>query len=115
MFTFIHSYFWHGPSLLSSVMGQNCNVSKGEPDSNQCKDVKLLAHDYFCPITNNVWKKLFRTPTNTTYSLLKRTYAVHTWSGQSKEEPLDLNSHQLYAVLAAEHCPLTVAKATPFV
>ena len=96
-------------------MSHNCSITRGHPNSNKCKDVKLLAHDYFCPITNDVWEKLFRTPTNTTYPLFKRSYAVHAWSGKSKEEPLDLNSHQLYAAIAAEHCPLTVAKATPFV
>lgn len=107
-------YFWHGPSLLSNVMSHNCSIRRGQPDSNTCADVKLLAHDYFSPITTEVWEKLFRVPTNKTFSLFRRSYAVHAWSGKSREEPLDLGSRQLYAVIAAEHCPLTVSRALPW-
>ena len=110
----VGDYIWHGPSMVSNIMSRNCGVKRGEPNSNNCTDVKLLPHYYFGPISNTEWEKLFEKITPETLEVIVNSYGVHCWSGKSKNEPLDLNSNQLYAVLARQHCPLTVARGQDF-
>ncbi|XP_057367573.1 lactosylceramide 4-alpha-galactosyltransferase-like [Daphnia carinata] len=105
-----NEYMWHGPSMVSTVMSRTCAVKRGQPDSNNCTDVRLLPHDYFAPISNTEWELLFSDATDERLGRLKNSsYAVHCWSGKSKGEHLKVHSNQLYAALAREHCPHTIA------
>lgn len=108
-------YFWHGPSMVSNIMSKHCSVKRGNPNSNECKDVHLMPHYYFGPIANTNWEVLFNETTPERLAMLNDSYGVHCWSGKSKNEPLDLNSNQLYAVLMREHCPITISRAADFV
>ncbi len=108
-------YIWHGPSMISNVMNKQCGVKRGQPDSNNCTDVRLMPHYTFGPISNTAWEILFKEATEEQMTKIKNgSYGVHCWSGKSKNEPLDVHSNQLYAVLAREHCPITVARAGDF-
>jgi len=117
-------YIWHGPSLVSNVMSKKCNVKRGQPNSNDCTDVRLLPHHFFHPVPTTHWQKTFRDADDAYIDQLmaspvgdKRngSYGVHFWSGKSKNEPLIFNSMQLYARLFAIHCPRTNAIAHHFV
>ncbi|KAK4025348.1 hypothetical protein OUZ56_014421 [Daphnia magna] len=105
-----NEYMWHGPSMISHIMSRTCAVKRGQPESNNCTDVRLLPHSYFAPVSNTEWQVLFSNATDETLAQLKNaSYGVHCWSGKSNGEHLKVHSNQLYAVLAREHCPHTVA------
>ena len=108
-------YIWHGPILVSYVMSRNCGVKRGRPDSNNCTDARLVPHYSFGPVENTGWETLFKDATEERMAIVKNgSYGVHCWSGKSKNEPLYLHSNQVYAVLARENCPITVAMAEGF-
>ncbi|KAK4025353.1 lactosylceramide 4-alpha-galactosyltransferase [Daphnia magna] len=111
----VDDYMWHGPSMISNIMSKNCGVKRGQPESNNCTDVRLLPHNYFAPISNTEWEFLFSDATEGNMAVVKNgSYGVHCWGGKSVNHPLDLQSNQIYAVLAREHCPITVARAAHF-
>ena len=108
-------YILHGPKLVSAVMSRLCGVRRGRPNSNNCTDVRLLSHNNFAPISNAVWRVFFKDATAERLAQVNNgSYGVHCWGGKTVEEVLDVQSNQLYAVLAREHCPLTVARAGEF-
>lgn len=102
-------YMFHGPGLISNLMARLCNLKRGQLESNNCTDIRVLPHTYFCPISNVEWKILFRNVTVESIAMVNDSYGIHTWSGKTKQEPLDLRSNQLFAVQARQHCPHTVA------
>ena len=102
-------------------MSKNCNVKRGQPDSNECSDVRILPHHYFHPVPTTYWQKGFSDADDAYLDQLMASpttgngsYGVHFWSGKSKNEPLIFNSQQLYARLFAIHCPVTNAIAHQF-
>jgi lactosylceramide 4-alpha-galactosyltransferase len=112
----VDDYMWHGPSMISNIMSKFCGVKRGQPNSNNCTDVRLLPHYNFAPISNTEWETLFSDATTENLAEIKNgSYGVHCWGGKSVGHPLDLQSNQIYAVLAREHCPITVARANDFV
>ena len=112
----VDDYMWHGPSMISNIMSKFCGVKRGQPNSNNCTDVNLLPHYNFAPVSNTEWEILFSDATPESLGQIKNgSYGVHCWGGKSVNHPLDLKSNQIYAVLAREHCPITVARANDFV
>lgn len=102
-------YMFHGPGLITNLMARLCNLKRGMIESNNCTDITVVPHTYFCPISNVKWHPLFENVTSESMAMVNESYGIHTWSGKTKQVPLDLNSNQLFAVLAREHCPHTVA------
>ncbi len=104
----------YGPTLITKTMEEHCGFKLNDAESNQCRDVQLVPNTFFYPITYGKWKTYFQEANEDTTSLLEGSYGVHVWNKLSREYPLLMGSNQLYAVLAAEHCPLTFIKASEF-
>lgn len=104
----------YGPTLITKTMEEHCGFKLNYAESNQCRDVQLLPNAFFFPIPYGKWKTYFQEANEDTISLLEGSYGVHVWNKLSREHPLLMGSNQLYALLAAEHCPLTFIKASEF-
>lgn len=105
----------HGPALIYSVMSSICGFQKGQPLSNNCSDVALMPSNFVYPIHWPDWRVYFQKATRNVMYWINGSFAAHVWNKMSHREPLALNTDQLYSVLAARHCPLTVSKAEDFV
>ena len=82
----------------------------------QCNNSTMLSHDYFYPVPYWSWQHLFKNVTEEGLrSLLGyNNYGVSTWYTLSQKQALHIGSTEIYAVLAAQHCPITVSKYREF-
>jgi lactosylceramide 4-alpha-galactosyltransferase len=113
------AYAYHGPALVSEVMGRKCGVVAGYSNSNNCNDVRLLSDRFFYPIEAPFSDVIFRDNGNKTdvEALIKirKSYGLHLWNSLSYvHQPARTDSNQIFSVLARQHCPLTVARAADF-
>ena len=105
-------YIFHGPQVVSLAVSRICNLSFNNSNSS-CPDLRILNHRYFYPIGNAFWGQFFfENDEAEKRRILKRIrsgYGFHTWNNLSKNTPIDTSedSTQVYAILAAEHCPFT--------
>lgn len=103
-----------GPLAWSNVVSQVCGVRVGNATSNKCSDVKLLPHNYLNPLPYWSYLKYFQNVTDDVKRSVRDSYAVHLWNSMSYDLPFHKDSDQLFALLAAEHCPFTFAKSAEF-
>jgi lactosylceramide 4-alpha-galactosyltransferase len=113
-----YSYIYHGPEAVSEVMRSSCGLAIGNPKSNRCNDIKLFPDIYFYPIPSIISSLLFQEG-NTTHSetlaKIEKSYGVHLWNSLSRfHKAFNIYSNQIVALLAKEHCPLTVSMAKDF-
>jgi hypothetical protein len=113
------AYAYHGPALVSEVMGRKCGVVAGYSNSNHCKDIQLLSDRFFYPIEAPFSDVIFRDNNNktdvATLVKIRNSYGLHLWNSLSYvHRPVKINSNQIFSVLARQHCPLTVARAADF-
>ena len=113
-------YAFNGPGALTKVMADVCF----KENKNVCTDVHLLLPHYFHPAgttsddnKNVLLHDIFqRTDEPGVAQFLRQiratSYGVHFHNFYSKHSPIDTtpNSTQVFAILAAEHCPLTFAQ-----
>ena len=99
-------YYLHGPTALTHIYHKLCASS--------CADVKVLSHNYFCPIGPPFWHLYFEDSSKYSLSLLNNSYGVHMWNFLSANETIRIGTKQMYAVLAAEHCPVTASHYDDF-
>ena len=115
----------YGPDLITDAMTKHCGFQKKKskpplnPPCNHCgKNVTILPYHFFYPIPWQNWRTYFEEPkceNITLYSTkMKNSFSVHVWNKLSHKIPMGLGSKQLYATLAAEHCPLTASRASEF-
>jgi hypothetical protein len=113
------AYAYHGPAVVSEVMGRKCGVVAGYSNSNNCKDVKLLSDRFFYPIEAPFSNVIFNFNGNKTdiEALIKirKSYGLHLWNSLSYvHQPVRIDSNQIFAVLARQNCPLTASRAADF-
>ena len=77
----------------------------------QCENATILPHNYFYPIPYWSWQQLFKNITNEDLITLmgNDNYGFNIWNTLSQKEPLLIGTTQMYVVLAAQHCPVTVS------
>lgn len=112
-------YSYHGPIAVKKVMSDFCAVEDGKPMPVKCKDIHLLNRKHFYPIPSYLSQTLFSYNGNKTdiktLAKIKKSYGLHLWNSLKHiHEPIKLNSNQVFSILARQHCPLTVAKASDF-
>ena len=113
------AYVYHGPDAIAEIMNRICGLVAGKPKSNQCNDVQLLSHRYFHPVAAMFSHMLFKndgnmTDINTLFEI-KESFGLHLWNSISLHHQIDVdNKNQIIALLAREHCPLTVSRAADF-
>ena len=117
------SYVYNGPEAYRAalVMAANkcdgkINKSKLHYSKNQCVgNVKVLASHYFYPVTVIVADIPFVDGNQTDVHFLesiKKSHGIHLWNSLSSGLRLPINmksEHQIFSILAREHCPITVA------
>ncbi|KZS12678.1 lactosylceramide 4-alpha-galactosyltransferase [Daphnia magna] len=113
------AYAYHGPALVSEVMGRMCGVVAGNSKTNQCEDVKLLSDRFFYPIEAPFSDAIFNENENKTdvKTLIKirKAYGLHLWNSLAYvHELVRIDSNQIFSILARQHCPLTVSRASDF-
>ena len=113
------AYAYHGPAVVSEVMGRMCGVVAGHSNSNHCEDVKLLSDRFFYPIEAPFSHVIFNDHGNKTdkETLIKirKSYGLHLWNSLSYvHQPVRIDSNQIFSVLARQHCPHTVGRAADF-
>lgn len=113
------AYAYHGPAVVSEVMGRMCGVVAGISNSNQCKDVKLLPDRFFYPIEAPFSDAIFHEDGNKTnvqmLIKIRKAYGLHLWNSLAYvHQPVRIDSNQIFSIVAREHCPLTVARAADF-
>jgi hypothetical protein len=113
------AYAYHGPAVVSEVMGRMCGVVAGHSNSNHCEDVKLLSDRFFYPIEAPFSHVIFNDHGNKTdkETLIKirKSYGLHLWNSLSYvHQPVRIDSNQIFSVLARQHCPHTVTRAADF-
>jgi lactosylceramide 4-alpha-galactosyltransferase len=114
-----NSYIYHGPDAVSEVMKNVCGLAAGHPDFNQCNDIHLLSDNFFYPIPSIISSVLFQEGGNTTHAetlvKIKKSFGLHFWNSLSGlHKPFNIYSNQIIAILANEHCPITVSMAKFF-
>ncbi|KAK4006402.1 hypothetical protein OUZ56_011556 [Daphnia magna] len=114
-----NSYIYHGPDVVGEVMKRVCGVAAGSPESNQCSDVQILPDKLFYPIPSITSNLLFEdkiSETNMeTLAKINGSFGLHLWNSLSKlQNPLNIHSNQVIAILARKNCPLTISRATDF-
>ncbi len=112
-------YLYHGPEVVREVMNRICGLSDGVPSSNQCSDVRILPSHLFYPIpyvfSNILFKDMGNETTKRILTKLQKSFGLHLTNSLSPlHEPLDMNSGQVFAIIARKTCPLTAAQATNF-
>lgn len=105
---------YHGPAMLQRVLKTMCNYGPFNSSLNECSDVQLNPYSYFYPYHFSKWQVYFENTTENAVNFLNESYAVHVWNKLSHNNSIDWSSNQLYAVLASEHCPLTVTYSSQF-
>ncbi len=105
-----------GSNAWSNVVGQLCGIKVGQPELNQCPDIKLLPHTYLNPLPNWSSQRFLQNVTDDVLRSIKRSYAVHLWNSLSHDLPFRKETAPLlFSRLAITNCPLTFAKADEFV
>lgn len=112
-------YAYHGPQALSAVMQSKCGMMQGDPSSNNCRDLRLLSSRNFFPIERpffNVFYETSRMPPGSDFlAKMNKSYGAHLWNSMAgSQKPLDINSDQVFPVIARRNCPLTMARASQF-
>ncbi|KAI9562628.1 hypothetical protein GHT06_010082 [Daphnia sinensis] len=113
------AYAYHGPALVSEVMSRVCGVVAGNSKTNQCEDVKLLSDRFFYPIEAPFSDAIFNENENktdvNTLSKIRKAYGLHLWNSLAYvHEPVRIDSNQIFSILARQHCPQTVSRASDF-
>lgn len=111
------AYVYHGPDAIAEVMNRVCHLVAGTPKSNECQDVRLLSHRYFHPVPAMFSHMLFQNNMSDVESMfgMKESFGLHLWNSVSLRESINVNNqNQVVAVLARQHCPLTVSRAADF-
>ena len=80
-----------------------------------CPDVSLLSYKHFCPIGPPFWHLYFENASDQSLSMINSSYGVHLWNFLSSNEPIRMGTRQLYAILAAKHCPVTAKRFDQFI
>lgn len=104
----------YGPALITRTIEDYCNFERGNASSNRCGDVRLVPSSFFYPIDPENWSLYYEEIDNEIMSLVDKSYGVHVWNKMSDGVRLSLGRQDLYAVLAAKHCPLAFAKISQF-
>jgi hypothetical protein len=107
-------YYLHGPTALTDVYIQLCNDGSGLKKKS-CPDVSLLSYKHFCPIGPPFWHLYFEEVTAQSLLMINSSYGVHLWNFLSSNEPVRMGTRQLYAILAAENCPVTAKRMSEFI
>lgn len=103
-------YTGYGPHFVKGFVTKHCGIKLPDLSSNQCKDLKVIPREYFFPVEWQSWGIYFQNMEESASKvLLNKSYGVHVWNRFSRNHPIPWGSKQLYASLAAVHCPLTVA------
>lgn len=113
------AYVYHGPDAIAEMMNRVCGLVAGNPKSNECNNVRLLSHRYFHPVAAMFSHMLFQNDGNMsdveTLFEIKESFGLHLWNSISLHHPINVdNKNQIVAILAREHCPLTVSRAADF-
>ena len=111
-------YYLHGPTALTNVYLRLCssNGTGGtKKKSSMCPDVSLLSYKHFCPIGPPFWHLYFENASDQSLSMINSSYGVHLWNFLSSNEPIRMGTRQLYAILAAKHCPVTAKRFDQFI
>jgi hypothetical protein len=113
-------YYLHGPTALTNVYIRLCSSNNGtagriKRKSSVCPDVSLLSYKHFCPIGPPFWHLYFEEASRQSLSMINSSYGVHLWNFLSSNEPIRMGTRQLYAILAAEHCPITANRFNQFI
>jgi hypothetical protein len=113
------AYVYHGPDAIAEIMNRVCGLVAGNPKSNECNNVRLLSHRYFHPVAAMFSHMLFQIDGNMsdveTLFEIKESFGLHLWNSISLHHPINVdNKNQIVAILAREHCPLTVSRAADF-
>ncbi len=104
----------YGPALITRTIEDYCKFQRGNASSNQCRDVRLVPNSFFYPIDPENWSLYYEEMDNDTMALVENCYGVHVWNKMSDGVHLGLGRNDLYAVLAAKHCPLAFARISQF-
>jgi hypothetical protein len=110
-------YYLHGPTALTHVYIRMCSNGTGrmKKKSSMCPDVSLLSYKHFCPIGPPFWHLYFEDASQQSLSMIRSSYGIHLWNFLSSNEPIRMGTRQLYAILAAEHCPFTANRFEQFI
>lgn len=112
------SYIYHGPDVVTEVMKNVCGLVAGSRESNKCSDVQLLSDYLFYPIPSITSNTLFQDEshiTDATLIKINTSFGLHLWNSLSRlQKPLDMNSNQVTAIVAREHCPITFSRMADF-
>ncbi len=113
------SYIYNGPDAVTEVVNRVCGLVSDNLNSNQCSDIRILQDNLFYPVPSIISNILFQKNVNEKdlhiLNNINKSYALHLWNSLSRmQEPLDIYSNQIVAILARENCPQTVARARDF-
>lgn len=113
------AYVYHGPDAIAEIMNRICKLVAGNPKSNKCDNVRLLSHHHFHPVPAMFSHMLFQSNGNLsdveTLFHIKESFGLHLWNSISLREPMNVdNPNQIVAIIARQHCPLTVSRAADF-
>jgi len=114
-------YTFCGPEAMTTVMSNVCNFTRGDWTSNSCTDVYLLPHYYFFPIKDQTGYIYFfpykaKRVLNFVKQMKEISYGAHLHNFVTGSLSIDTrsNSTQVYALMAAEHCPVSFANSQQF-
>ena len=105
-------YNAYGPLFVKEAMETHCSLKLPDLSTNVCSDVTVLPSRHFFPIPHQEWHRYWTEQDNRTAvmkEMTERGFGVHVWNKFSGSQTLVKGSKALYALLAAEHCPLTFA------
>ena len=106
-------YSAYGPLFVKKVLATHCGLELPDLSTNMFPyDVRVLPNHFFFPIPWTDWE-LFWAETENSRTVVERMvgrgYGVHVWNKFSSNRTLVKGSKSIYALLAAQHCPLTFA------
>ena len=100
---------YHGGEILKLILKEQCGVEHDDfnilPIDKLCGDLQLLPYFYFLPFDPYKFDAVFQPATKATASWFNSSWSIHIWNTRTKHEFIDIESNQLYALMAKDHCP----------